>query len=321
MAKKAKGRQVVPKVTELRERKAHARFLRVVRKPAGVFREAYGLDEDWKEGRVCWACTFAHPGHARDYRWTFKDAPSRCPGCQGQLEDFWPIDRVIDMMGDVLGEPDAVCYLAHYYGRVVGLTWAYALLVESEASLTRHGDRLDHRLNKDERGLQLHDAIRLQVRDPDCRAEKLEEMRFLPRSSMTISMLLRKLKLASTTVTLPSKMAVVFAAEMCVEPDEDEWGNERENSSRRKGVASTMFLERIKSFIEKGYHGLIMRTRPGAGTYEWWHVTLGIPIIARYGDGRVILGAPIEVWVDRLQEQIRKKKEEAKRKAEEDGEA
>ena len=55
-------------------------------------REVYGTDPSWQEGRICRACTATSNG---PIKWLFSEAPVRCPRCDNELSDYWPIEGLL----------------------------------------------------------------------------------------------------------------------------------------------------------------------------------------------------------------------------------
>lgn len=80
-------------------------------------RAVYGTDPTWREGKTCPACarTAGGPG-----KWTFDEAPERCPACGAELADFWPAEALLaDYRADA-GRANYAFVVAYDGERVVG---------------------------------------------------------------------------------------------------------------------------------------------------------------------------------------------------------
>ena len=102
---------------------------------ARCYQHVFGTDRSWNEGGQCPKCS--KPG--ADKKWNFHEAPPKCPDCEGDVQDYWPIPRIIGDMRQELGKPHAVCVVARMGSEVAGCCWGYSTTIEELEGHLNHG--------------------------------------------------------------------------------------------------------------------------------------------------------------------------------------
>lgn len=103
---------------------------------AECYRQVFGNDETWQEGKWCKKCSTPHAFK----KWRLADAPNSCTDCGGELTDFWPVSQIIDDMRHEFRLPRAVCVVAKTDdGKVIGCCWGYTATADELVSHLNHG--------------------------------------------------------------------------------------------------------------------------------------------------------------------------------------